>query len=382
MIFIFLTIAFSTFTLAYGVLFAWFRRGWTRLTPTHLDAPEGVHHPFSIIVAARNEAQNIGDLLHTLSEQKYSKKNFEVVVINDSSEDKTEDILKTFGRANHSVNFSYHNLASIKKYGKKAALTLAIEKSNFPNIISIDADCLAPPNLLKAYNSKLSKKPYNFIAGPVAYFKESNFFKRCIDIEFKGLVSIGGASICNQSPNLCNGANLMFKKSAFYEVNGYEDNMHLASGDDEFLLHKMVTLGVEKIGFLKSPLAIVYTKGAENFKAFIHQRKRWVSKSRFYSNKKITLLLSLVYLYYLLILFGFGCSFITLHYLWLALGVLLVKTLIEYWYLSSLRFFAFKNLFAHLLAAQVFYIFYVLGIGALGNWGSFDWKGRTNTSWK
>ena len=92
MIFIFLTIAFSTFTLAYGVLFAWFRRGWTRLTPTHLDAPEGVHHPFSIIVAARNEAQNIGDLLHALSEQKYPKKNFEVVVINDSSEDKTEDL--------------------------------------------------------------------------------------------------------------------------------------------------------------------------------------------------------------------------------------------------------------------------------------------------
>ncbi len=364
------------FSLGYLLLFAWFGKGWKNLSETRTTRKIANHKTFTVLIPVRNEEEHIVRLLQSIKDQKYPKDKFEVLLINDSSEDNTEVVVAKFIRKNPELSLQMFHLRDQGKTGKKEALNFGVEKARFSNIITVDGDCCVPPRWLQAYHHKLQERKHHFVSGPIAYFESNNFFKNCLDIECKGLVTIGGASIQNKKPNLCNGANLMFTKEAFCRVNGYQGNQHLASGDDEFLLQKMVALGTEGIGFLRNPEAIVKTQAPKNFKEFYHQRKRWVSKSRHYNNPKLTLLLSMLYLYNFFLVLSFCFSMSQPMLLIIALCFLFTKALIEYRYLYLLNFFSFRRLFPTVLLAQPFYILYVLVIGILGNWGTFVWKGR------
>ena len=155
------------------------------------------------------------------------------------------------------------------------------------------------------YVSKAAK----FISAPVSYFTTEHRTKNAelgawiamLDImqavEFAGLIAIGAASIAKRSPNMCNGANIAYPKKIFYQVNGFEGYSNIASGDDEFLMHKIFALSTEprqltgqNVYFLKNKEATVFTRPAKKLSQFIAQRKRWASKWGKYTDIKIKLL--------------------------------------------------------------------------------------------
>ena len=97
-------------------------------------------------------------------------------------------------------------------------------------------------------------------------------------MEFASLIGVGGASIKLGYPNICNGANLSFRKDSFKHLNGYNGNGHIASGDDEFLLQKFASFNSKGIRFMKDPQALITTIPQKSLIEFYHQRKRWTRK--------------------------------------------------------------------------------------------------------
>lgn len=388
MLFILFLAITSVFTLIYISLFRSFRRGWKRIA---YFIPENNNNnkeqnknatKFSIVIPARNEENNIKDCLLDIILQNYPAQNFEIIVIDDFSEDSTvakiEEVISTY----HEINISLIKLADILpgkiNSFKKFAIRKAIEKSTNDWIVTTDADCRRGENWLQTLAAFIEKENPYLVSAPVSlFFDKKKTFQRMQALEFSSLIGMGAASIYNQKPNMCNGANLAYRKDIFYKVGGFEGIDDIASGDDELLMHRIFKKHPGKVKFLKSKDAIVYSHPAEEIKSFIQQRKRWVSKGAKYEDKSISKMMLLAYL------FNFGLfsagllGFIDMNYFFIAAGMFAVKLVIEWPFFRDMTsFFGQESLRKVFVPASLIHIPYSVFIGIYGNFGKYNWKGR------
>jgi len=386
-VFVIIAIITFVFAIAYTLLILNFRRGWNSFAPLRLceslvsRKAAKPQNQFSIIISARNEEQNIWDCLLDIITQDYPSENFEIIVIDDFSEDNTAEIVQQFALENQDYSIRLTKLSdepiTEKNSFKKAAIKTGIEKSRFPWIITSDADCGRGNKWLESIASFIHENDPVMVSAPVCLKGSDGFFDLAQSLEFMGLVGIGAASLALKSPNMCNGANLAYKKGTFYEVKGFEGNDDLASGDDEFLMHKMFAKWPDKVLFLKSEDAIVSTRPEASFSSFIEQRKRWVSKSRKYSNNRITLVLTGAWIFHLMLLFSWVAGFFAPAYFFIFLIAFGLKVGAEFLFLNKVgAFFNQRKAISVLIPSCFAYIFYVLFIGIYGNFGSYTWKGR------
>jgi hypothetical protein len=204
-------------------------------------------------------------------------------------------------------------------------------------------------------------------------FAAKNIFEKLQALEFAGLVGVGAAAMELKYPNMCSAANLIFEKKVFFEVNGYADNMHVISGDDEFLMHKIFKIYPNQVQFLHQKEAIVLTGANGTLSQLTEQRKRWVSKSTKYENRYITFILIMAYFYNISMVVNL---FIDWH---LAFHQIIFKTLIEGFFLVTiLKLFGKTKLILLLPLAEIFHVLYVIIIGIWANFGTYNWKGRTH----
>ena len=191
------------------------------------------------------------------------------------------------------------------------------------------------------------------------------------------LQGITGASVYKKFHRMCNGANLAYEKKVFLEVDGFAGIDNIASGDDMLLMHKIFNRYPEKVLFLNSVDAIVQTTPAGTLKEFINQRIRWASKADRYTDKKITGVLLLVYLFNVWIFFIGLLSFFYHQIFFLFIGVVIAKTIVELFFLYPVAiFFNKKKLLWWFPLAQPFHILYTIIAGWLGKFGSYKWKER------
>jgi cellulose synthase/poly-beta-1,6-N-acetylglucosamine synthase-like glycosyltransferase len=364
----------------YVVMMNAYRKGWKSIPQSSTDT---IDKPVfvSVIIPARNEEKNITQVLQCLQNQNYPKTRFEIIVADDHSDDATVQLAASFGLDNLRVI----ELSKIpgKRY-KKAAITEAVKQAKGDIIITTDADCTMGAGWLSSYVSFFGQNKAALVSGPVLFNWDekkhspiTNFFLKIQQLEFAGLVGIGGAALQLKFPNMCNGANMSYRKEVFNEVGGYLGNDNLLSGDDEFLMHKVFNLYPQQVHFLKNADAVVKTPPSFSLGEFLGQRMRWVSKSTKYSDKRITAVLAMAYLFNLSILINYISAFFCPALLWVFLLQLAAKVGIEYlFYGLVLNFFNTKPLQKLILPAQPFHIVYVLMIGILGNFGSYNWKGR------
>ncbi len=363
--------------LFYAITMIYFLKGWYSLK-VHRNSHKG-QAGVSVIIPARNEEGKIGKLLELLDKQNYSKDLYEVIVVDDHSEDGTSVEVETFQGVNVSLIKLGDILKSedqIKSY-KKKALEKGIEQARFELILTTDADCYMGNDWISSIVDYYENNNYRMIAGPVAYDEESGFFKRFQALDFLSMIGLGAASIGNHSPIVCNGANLLYEKDTFIQLNGFSGIDHIASGDDILLMHKLEKRYPGSIGFIKNRESIVYTQAEANLGGFLNQRKRWASKSFKYSDKKVTLILAGIYLFNLSILVNAIASFWYFELLYLALSQLAVKFIFDMLIVFPVTsFFRRKSLLWVFLPSQLLHIPYVLFIGIWSNWGSYTWKGR------
>lgn len=332
----------------------------------------------SIVVAARNEEQNISTLLNSLSLQVFPISLFEIIIVDDFSEDKTVAIVEYFILNHPSLNVKLFQLKNLNPQlkNKKAAISEAIKKATGELIITTDADCTMSSKWLATLVSYYEKHHPKLMVGPVM-LEGNSILESLQTVEFLSLMAITGASIKMNKPLMCNGANLAYPKSAYAAVNGFDGNEAVASGDDTFLMFKIFKKYNGGIHFVKSPQAIVKTGAQKTIIALINQRVRWASKTQNYKNKYIhfiglIILLGNIALLVLSMLMLFDLIYFDV----LMLGLSIKITLDVILLISSNTFFRTSKLKAFYIGLlTLIYPFYLLVI-MLKKSSGYNWKGR------
>lgn len=193
------------------------------------------HPPVSVIICAKNEANNLRKFLPSILNQKY--KDFEVVVVNDCSEDETELVL-----AELKLEFPhlyYTNIPLDRKFshGKKLAVSLGIKAAKHEHMVFTDADCKAESNLwLQEMMEGFTNPSKEIVLGFGGYEKRKGFTNLLVryDTFFAAIQYLGYA--LSGKPYMGVGRNLAYKKSLFNKNNGLQSHMHIASGDDDLFI--------------------------------------------------------------------------------------------------------------------------------------------------
>jgi biofilm PGA synthesis N-glycosyltransferase PgaC len=337
---------------------------------------EKVKSYVSVIVAARNEAENIAFLLKALELQSFSKTDFEVVVVDDGSDDATREVVSDFSEKSDlqimvlSVNPNYG-------IGKKAAIRTGLEYAKGDLIVTTDADCQMGANWLAVIEEFYHSRKLKMVIGPVALHAGNTLFSQMQSIEFASLIGSGAASFKLGIPSMCNGANLAYSKEVFFEVNGFDDTMHLASGDDEFLMHKVVEKYPEKVSFLKNKEAVVKTNSIPDLHRFFNQRIRWASKWSFYRSVKPKLLALFIFVSNLSFLLGILLCIGGKIELVFFILVLSFKVALEFIFLKNISDFC-KEYFSKRAFGLLTFIYpwYIVFFGLFSKKKSFFWKDR------
>lgn len=336
----------------------------------------------TILIPARNEAENIQVCIQSILDQKFPLHLFEIIVIDDHSEDETAELIQQFKAPNIRVLFLKDFIKNRKELQsfKKKAIETGIEHSTGNLIITTDGDCIVPENWLNHLVSFYEKGKYKFIAAPVNFHKEDSLFEKFQSLDFIGMMGVTGAGIYGRFMNMCNGANLAYEKEAFYTIDGFNGIDKIASGDDMLLLQKMAKQFPNQIGFLKNKNATVLTKAKPDLKSFSQQRVRWASKTGNYQEFQITFILALVFFFCVSIVFNFFLlPFFFQKIGWIFLTQILIKSTVDFFYLNHLStFFQRNDLMKIFFPSQIFHIIYIFVIGFLANLvKEYSWKGRT-----
>lgn len=372
-----------TLTAAYVLLMLAYSYGYFK-PKRNAAAPKPGDPPFfSIIIPARNEAANIRQCLESILNNHYPNDRFEIILVDDFSEDDTYAIASRLSGNNLQViKLSDHiNKEERLNAFKKKALEIGISKAKGTYIITTDADCIAPATWLQSYAEKLNSSgniqclaaPVNFIP----YNNRKNWLYYFQSIDFMTMQGITIASNRLGLGNMSNGANFLFSKKAFEKVGGYKDIDQKASGDDMMLMQKIQQQYPDGIDFLFDKNAIVATPVQPDWSSFLNQRIRWASKADSYPQVKLTLVLLLVYLFNLnfLVLGIIACfNAVVLKSL---LYILLSKLIAELAFVMPLSiFFNKRKEVFYLIILQPLHILYIISAGFLGKFGTYNWKGR------
>jgi glycosyltransferase involved in cell wall biosynthesis len=246
-------------------LFFYIRLAWGKV-----KINENASEPVSVIICAREEADNLEKFLPLILEQDYP--NFEVIVVNDCSEDHTEDVLK-----NLKTKYSNLRYTTIKKdekftHGKKLAQTIGIKSAINEKLIFTDADCYPTSNQwLKNISGSFQSKTEIMLAYG-GYEKAPGFLNKFIryDTFFIALqyFTFARAGI----PYMGIGRNLSYLKSLFFKNKGFATHARLLSGDDDLFVNETANSKNTTIVFTADSITRSVPK--KKFILWLRQKKR------------------------------------------------------------------------------------------------------------
>jgi cellulose synthase/poly-beta-1,6-N-acetylglucosamine synthase-like glycosyltransferase len=356
----------------YVLLIGFFTTGWYRKRELAVGRSQLA---VSVVVAARDEEKHVTDLLNDLLIQDYPYNLTEIIIVDDHSADDTSGVVINFSRKNSSLNIILLKAEDFNVSGKKAAINLGINKAKGDIIITTDADCRIGPGWISSLISFFNNDKIKMVFGPVKYFGGKGFWDDFQSMEFSGLIASGAGATLAGHPFMCNGANLVYRKDAFFKVNGFEGNEKYLSGDDVFLLHKMKReFGRKSIMFCKEKDAIVQTYPASGMKKFIDQRIRWASKSKGYKDAVSILTALIVFSYSLTVLTSFFAGFFDPGFFLMSMGLLLLKMITDLPLMLGITgFFSQRNLMRWYVLFQVVYPVYIIVAGVLSLFNRRAW---------
>ena len=337
------------------------------------DATLANSKKISVLIAARNEGKNIERLLKSLYEQSYDKKEFEVIIVDDHSDDDTSDVVKSFIASHSDMNLK---LLQAEQNGKKLAISQALHAAENEVIIVTDADCELPIRWMEKMLAYYDKKGLKMLLGPVLLSPANTLFEKLQVLEHLSLIASTAGSAGIGMPVMCNGANMMYDRESALKVEGDRKDMSIASGDDMFLMEQFLRrYGSSSVNFFLNKEVIVKTATMPNLKAFFRQRRRWASKTKAYTNWKIIATALIVFMFNLSIV-GFFFAGLVMPVFW-AFFVLYVilKTLIDFPIMKRITaFMRQKNLQYWMFPLEFIYPFYVVFTALSGLFLKPKWK--------
>lgn len=263
--------------------------------------------PVSVIIAARNESENLRNNLEYFLNQDYH--DYEVIVVNDCSYDRSQEVLEEFQK--HYQHLKVVELIEDDRYrhGKKFAITLGIKAAKHEHLLFSDADCRPSSNkwivIMQSYYAKskdvqivLGFSPFTKRGGFLNYFSRfETFFTAYQYISF---------SLKNKS-YMGVGRNLSYTKSLFFQNKGFAAHMHLLSGDDDLFVNQ-ASNSVNTLVCIQ-PDSFVYSEAKTTWKDYFKQKMRHFSVGKMYKSSdkwNLSLIASSVTLFYIGIIVAFS----------------------------------------------------------------------------
>jgi len=358
----------------YLILIGLYTIGWYQLKRQPVERL--TDYPFfSVLIAVRNEAEAIEVLLKSLLHQNYPAANFEVIVVDDHSDDNTLFLAQQFIKQNKAHHFKLINANSS---GKKVALRQALALAEGKYIAVTDGDCVLKPDWLLAFANYFKETEAKLLLAPVLLQPANTLLEKLQLVEFLSLMGSTGGAAAVGSPVMGNGANMAYEHHAALEVEKYRTDGSLTSGDDVFLMEAIRTFyGAKAVKFLRHQAAIVSTKPQPDLKSFFAQRMRWVSKNRNYHSIFIILpalvVLGFNFSLFLMLFFSIFYPFTALFFiLFLGLKILIDLPLLT----ASATFFHQRKLLFLVFPLAFVYPIYVVISGVGGLFFKVNWKGR------
>jgi cellulose synthase/poly-beta-1,6-N-acetylglucosamine synthase-like glycosyltransferase len=347
------------------------RYGWKKLPFENIEKlPPTIF--VSIIVAARNEANNLPRLLGDLTRQNYPPELMEIIVIDDHSDEKLSELPMV--KENPATNFKLLNIPE-DNFGKKQALIYGAKQSKGELLIFTDADCRVSPLWVRSFAHKYLQEKPGLMIGLVNYPIRKGMFDIFSRFDFLSLIITGAGFAGQNRPVMCNGANLAVRRDLYLKASPQLMNK-IFSGDDIFLLHAVKKFRNEKITVVKSYDNIVISHPPDNFRNFMNQRMRWASKSKHYSDKD-TIVLALLIMFSNLLLLVSLILFLATHRIQVFAEVFIIKTIADSLILKAgLQFFGGSKYLFLLPLFEIFYPLYILFVFFGSHIIKISWKGR------
>lgn len=252
--------------------------------------------PVSVIVCAKNEAENLKTFLPSIIAQDYS--NFEIVLINDASQDKTLQVMKAF--ALQHANIKLVDVKNTEAFwgNKKYALTLGIKASTHNHLLFTDADCKPVSTKWITEMSSCFSTKKTIVLGYGAYSKIKKSFLNKI-IRFETLITaIQYFSFAKMGmPYMGVGRNLAYTKTEFFKTNGFINHIRIRSGDDDLFINEAANK--TNTAICSSKNSFTTSNPETNLKTWFRQKRRHIATAKHYKqNHKV--LLALIYIFNLL----------------------------------------------------------------------------------
>ncbi|MCQ2328321.1 MAG: glycosyltransferase [Paludibacteraceae bacterium] len=255
---------------------------WRRRNAKPLEVKDEQLPGVSVIVAARNEEQNLTTFLPALLGQDYP--NYEVIVVNDGSEDNTEAVLSDYTHKYSHLHITFVPVEARVTSSKKLALTLAVKAAHNEFLLFTDADCVPESNQwIREMIAPMigdNAEQRKVVLGYSPYFSDDNAVNQIIryDTLFCGLQYLGMAY--SGHPYMGVGRNLLYRKSMFMERNGFYGLLAFRSGDDDLFVNRVATK--QNTVIVASSNSLSWSLPKTTFAEWVVQKRRHLSVSPFY----------------------------------------------------------------------------------------------------
>jgi len=308
-----------------------------------------ITHPVSVIVCARDEANNLETNLPEVLMQDYPYTH-EVIVVNDNSHDDTKYFLEELQKAFKQMRSVTLEQEALHIPGKKFPLSVGIKTSKHEVLLLTDADCVPASNRWLAIMQDGYREGKEIVLGYGAYTKHKGILNKLVRFETYHTALQYFSYALAGMPYMGVGRNLSYKKDLFFKNKGFSSINMVAGGDDDLFINKVATATNTSIVLDKD--AFTFSEAPKTFDAWWRQKSRHYSTSRFYKTKHQLLLgayaLSHVLFYPLLV-----ASAILFNW-WIVLSVFFVRFLVQ-------GFVSFKTM-KRLNEQDLFPVFWLLDI--------------------
>lgn len=333
--------------------------------------------PFvSVLISARNEANNVEACLLSILDQSYPNDLFEIILVNDRSSDSTGKIARKLAAEGNRITVIDVESVPEGIHPKKHALTIGVSSSIGEIIIETDADVLVERYWIEKTIERFLPEVGLVVGSSTIRSKKKTLLENLQAVDFLLLVASAQGALGHGIPMGATGQNMAYRKKVFEEVGGLELNTRRYVSNDMLFLTKVSQSDWKIVGNM-SKESIVSTLAVEGWKGLISQRTRWASNAYWKEiNFLLLLMLSVNYFMNLFVAASVVILLVAPAFYFPIFPLIVYKFIIEaiFLYVASKQLNR-KDLFVKFFPWFIAVTPYIIIIGILGGIGIFSWKG-------
>jgi glycosyltransferase involved in cell wall biosynthesis len=283
---IILTVIFYLFLFTWFIQLIYYLFIYLKFAGKTTSEAKTVDIPVSVVICARNESKNLEKYLPLILEQNYQ--NYEVIVVNDCSDDETEDVLNRLKAKYPHLRTTFLKEQGKFTHGKKLALTIGIKAAQYEWLLLTDADCMPVSKEWISTMAEHFNDNKSIVLGYGGYIAYPGFLNKLIRFDTATIALQYFSFALIHVPYMGVGRNLAYKKSLFFENKGFASHIQIDSGDDDLFINQIANSSNVAIEWRAK--SHTRTEPKKRFSDWVEQKKRHLTTFKKYKTKHKLLL--------------------------------------------------------------------------------------------